>query len=306
MQDPEKGATLYNLDDFLASCDSAEAIEALGHNLHQRPVETKSHVVVLVGNTNSPSSLTQAPATIEAIEGFLVAALEDTEGYQGFDAWEYGMNVSDPRICDVAAWFLAERWPNRYRMSLPGNLQACERRRIEFLNTWRAAHQLPSLPLPQPQHAALAPAEAAKVTVVEWSPDSTKPTESFTARIGNFKDKLLRAEDIIALITDFTHNPEPGVSGLIIKADKDEFLSGVSLTLTLLPGQRTKNECQWNDLVLVGTQTNDIHGIGRGWWSVIPPLNPGEGVIGVLRTAIDSPPETPFEINLEIQADRSR
>ena len=174
-----------------------------------------------MGDTNRSTSRTRSPATIEAIEKFLVAALEDTDEYKGYDEWEDGMYVSDLRICDMAACFLAERWPNRCVMSLPGNPKARERRRIEFLNTWRAAHQLPTLPLPQLGHTPLAPAEAATVTVVEWSPDSAKPTESFATRIGSFKDKLLRAEELIALTTDFTHNPEPGVSGLIIKADKD-------------------------------------------------------------------------------------
>jgi hypothetical protein len=300
LQGPEEGGVLGELQDFLASCDSAQAIEALGHNLRQRPAEIKSHVLASVGNTNRPGKPTQSPATIEAIEKFLVGALEDTDEYQGFDAWENGMSVSDPRIYDVAEWLLAQRWPNRYVISLPGNPKARERRRIEFLNTWRAPHQLPTLPLPQPEHTPLAPAEAAKVTVVEWSPDSAKPTDSFAARIGGFKDKLLRAEELIALTTDFTHNAEPGVSGLIIKADKDEYLSGVSLTLTLLARQRTKTEWQWNDLVVVGTQTNDIHGIGRGWFSGIPPLDQGTDIVGVLQKAIDSPPETPFEINLVI------
>jgi hypothetical protein len=186
-------------------------------------------------------------------------------------------------------------------MSLPGNLKTRERRRVEFLNTWRTAHQLPILPLPQTGQAAIAAAEAAKVTVVEWSPDSAKPTQSFAARIGGFKDKLLRAEDMVAVMTDFTLTHEPDTSRLIIKAEKNEYLSGVVLTVTLLPSQQTKKEWQWDDFVLVGTQTNDIHGIGRGWFSAVPPLDPGKGFIGVLQKAIDSPAETPFEINVEVK-----
>jgi hypothetical protein len=150
LQGPEDGGVLTQLCDFLAGCDSVEAIEALGHNLRQRPAETKSHFVASVGNTNRPSSQTQGPATIEAIERFLIAALEDTDEYHSLEGAQYGVIFPARRICDLAALFLSERWPSRYIVSLPGDLEALERRRIEFLNTWRAAHHLPTLPLSQP------------------------------------------------------------------------------------------------------------------------------------------------------------
>ena len=79
------------------------------------------------------------------------------------------------------------------------------------------------------------PPVAAKVTQVEWSPESDKPTEAFAARVATLKDKLLRAEDLLALATNFALYPDDQRPGLIIKAARNKSLIGVRLTFTILP-----------------------------------------------------------------------
>jgi hypothetical protein len=295
----------YKIHDFLASCDSVPAIEALDHNLRQRPVDTKLEVVEAVGDTNQPfwghASEHQSSATIAAVEKLLAAELEDTDERTGMSGGLNGMSFSDPRVCDIAACLLAERWPDRYAMKLPGTRKSRERQRIECLNSWRSAHQLPTLPMPQTRNTPVSPAEAAKVTLVEWSPESAKPSDSFAARVGSLKDKLLRAEDLIGLITNFAGNPELGASGLKIKAVKDEDLTGVCLTFTLLPGPGRVTDWQWAERVKFGPDNiNSSGGTGN------PDSYGSYGLVEAVQKVTTGPPETPFEINMEMKASPQR
>jgi len=86
--------------------------------------------------------------------------------------------------------------------------------------------RIKSLPL-------LPPGEAAKITLIEWSPESSQPSESFIARVGSLKDNLLRAKDLLGLMTNVALNP--GALALRLKVVKDEKCTGVCLTLMLAP-----------------------------------------------------------------------
>jgi hypothetical protein len=312
-QDNQSSARGYQVHSFLASCDSVPAIDALTHNFSYRPVEERLAVVEWVGETNRQflghPAEAQSPATLMAIEKFLVTALEDTEEWKfEDDFWEgmpgsvyfNGMRFCNPRVCDTAAFFLAESWPARYPMQLSPTYKGREIHRIECLNTWRVAHQLPTLPLPQPRNTPVAPSDAAKVTLIEWSPASVKPAESFAQCVGSLKNKLLRVEDIMGVITNFAHNPGPGVSGLRLQATKEEDLTGVSLTLTLLPGQVSTKD--WGCEYRVQLGQNRIYECS---WSVSV-MERGRvalcrlGFVEAINNAATAPPKTPFEINMLI------
>ena len=89
-----------------------------------------------------------------AIKEQLVAALDDTERYEnGY----LGPSLLFPRLCDMAAWRLAEAWkmpaafdPRRAQLKR-------DRQRIELANVWRKRQGLAPLPVPGSRAAGGAP-----------------------------------------------------------------------------------------------------------------------------------------------------
>ena len=158
---PEHGS----LEDFLARCDSVEAIQTLGRDLRQRPADMRFLVVRCIGETNSWDTKTYSPTTLNAVEEVLASELDDTEEHPGTTGLANVKTVYDPRIGDMAGYFLAKRWPNRYVFDLSPSLSVRERQRVECLNVWRHAHNQPALPLPTPPHR-VTPDQATVVTAI--------------------------------------------------------------------------------------------------------------------------------------------
>jgi len=135
--------------EFLAGCDSVQAIAALTADIARRNPRTKFEVVVALGETDRWSwrhkPETASPKTLEAIEQALVALLEDTTECFNTSFSRDDKGLSDPRICDLAAWFLSDRWPDRYSFDVEGTLEVRNRQRLVSLNTWRKAHNLPAV-----------------------------------------------------------------------------------------------------------------------------------------------------------------
>jgi hypothetical protein len=142
-QDPAESETEPVIT-FLAGCDSLKAISALAHDLSRRPVAERLNVIEALGETNSwdfqQTHETPSPAVLKAMEECLVTALKDTEQRTGMSGTRNGKSFSDPRICDMAAYFLSERWPDRYSFDLAGSLPDRDRQRLECLDTWSKAH----------------------------------------------------------------------------------------------------------------------------------------------------------------------
>jgi hypothetical protein len=161
--------------------------------------------------------------------------------------------------------------------------------------------QVKSLPL-------LPPGEAAKITLVGWSPESEKPSESFAARVGSLKDKLLRAEDLLGLMTNITLNP--GAFFLRLKAVKDEKSTGVCLTLTLGVSKQAASRAhmfsawQLKEHVQLGPQI--IHDISGNENAGAYPAAVMGDFIGAFQKLTEAAPETPFEIIMEIRAGGAR
>jgi hypothetical protein len=138
--------------EFLAGCDSVDAISALGDKLIQRPVNVRFRVIEAWGERNvlptGKDHDVSSPATAEAVQNSLAVALQDTEKRTGMSGSRNGKSYSDPRICDMAAWYLAERWPDRYSFDISASFKNRERQRIECLNSWRKIHNMSPFPLP--------------------------------------------------------------------------------------------------------------------------------------------------------------
>ncbi len=297
--------------EFLAGCDSVEAVSALTADLGRRPRRVKFEVIVALGDTNRwrmrHEPQPPSPATLEAIERALAGSLEDTEECFNTSFSRNEQGLTDPRICDLAAWFLSDRWPARYSFEVPGSLESRNRQRIECLNSWRAAHHLPLLPVPQPKpqppRARVARDEATRVTAIDWSEDSAGPRPAFAARVVKLKDKRLNPRDVVGLLTFFAGHPEPNAMGLELRAYKDADLTGVRVVARLIPGTppAPTGTVGWDVSQHVVLGSNMVQGSsGGGVLDAYTEAQAWADLEGAIKQAVSAPAETPFEISARI------
>ena len=161
-----------------------------------------------------------------------------TEGHgqRGYFSLENMNIVYDARNCDIAAYFLAKRWPDRYTFDFSPGLSVREHDRVECENVWRRLHRLKPLPLPPAPAITVTPDNANEVTSIEWATNSAKPDTNFLANVVEFRGKPLDAAKLVALLDHFGAKPEPNASGLELKITKDVNLTGVRMWIRLLPG----------------------------------------------------------------------
>jgi hypothetical protein len=295
------------LEGFLADSDSVPAIEALGRGLRQRPASTRWRVIVCVGGqTRTPvgGANRPSPATLNAIEDFLVAALDDTEDTMKYipaeQRWEH-----HPRTCDMAGGYLSERWPDRYVFDSSLGLNSRERQRVECQNVWRLARNLPALPLPQPPNR-VKPEQANTVTAIEWAADSAKPEAVFAARVEAFRDKLLDTNTLVPFLAALATHPEPQFSGLVFKANKDEDLTGVRFKISLLAGTPPAEGKEWD--FASGVILNRKNLEGRGGQDLVGKYSTAatDGFPEAVAKALAAAPETPYEINFRLAPQNSQ
>jgi hypothetical protein len=299
---------------FLASMDSPEAIAALGRGLQIRPanVNARMTIIKVVGETGSDfDGLPRAKlsvATLEAMEALLVSALPDVDQKMGETGSIMGKNYTNPRIGDMAGFFLNQRWPERYPFDLSAPLKERDRQRLVCENTWRQLHNLPVLASPQLSTNHVAAAEATKVVAIEWEAGSAKPSDAFAARIEAMRGKLLSATNFTRVLGYYVTQPEPGTEGLTLSARKDNDSSGVVLKICLLPASAANYNPKFSITDNVTIADKVAYGISGG-------AKPGKedesfygenGVIWndfikAINTAINSSPETPFVISAKIE-----
>ena len=299
---------------FLASMDSPEAIAALGRGLQIRPsnVDARMAIVETVGEGGSQSYgqrfAKRSVATREAMEALLVSALRDDDQKMGETGSRMGKNYNNPRICDMAGFFLNQHWPERYPFDLSAPLKERDRQRLVCENAWRQLHNLPVLASPQPSTNHVAAAEATKVVAIEWEAGSAKPSDAFAARIEAMRGNLLSATNLTRVLGYYVTQPEPGTEGLTLSARKDNDSSGVVLKICLLPASAANYNPKFSITDNVTIADKVAYGISGG-------AKPGKedesfygenGVIWndfikAINTAINSSPETPFVISAKIE-----
>ena len=286
---------------FLAAADSVPAIQALGRNLRQRPSSTRWWVTESVGGqTRTPVGGTNrlSQATLNAIEEFLVAALDDTEETMNYipaqQRWEH-----HPRLCDMAGGYLSQRWPDRYVFDSSLGLHSRNRQRVECQNVWRLARNLPALPLP-PAPVALKPEQANMVTSIAWAKDSAKPSAEFAARVEAFRGKLLDTTGLVTLLDTLAVYPEPQFSGIVFRAARDEDLTGVRFEIRLQAGTAPVVRQAWTfarNVTVNHKNVEDREGqdpVGDNSRAAVDDFP--EAVAKALAAA----PATPFEINFRL------
>ena len=158
--------------EFLAGCGDPKAVDALAKHMRAHGIDRRIAIVSVFGHGSfgvissggggglSPgkSGPTQKESVKKAVERLLVAALEDTEQREGMSGSWGDKSFQDPRVCDLAAHVLAQRFPKKYRFDLSATLMDRDRQRLAMLNEWRKEQNLSAIPLPQPKRIVPAPA----------------------------------------------------------------------------------------------------------------------------------------------------
>ncbi|HVE15484.1 MAG TPA: hypothetical protein VNB29_02050, partial [Chthoniobacterales bacterium] len=71
------------------------------------------------------------------IDRMLVSALDDNARYEGYSTNYDGVSARDPRVCDLAAWKLSQRWPERYPFKWMKSPDAMDRQIAATKAAWR-------------------------------------------------------------------------------------------------------------------------------------------------------------------------
>ena len=223
---------------FLARVDSPAAIAALGRDIQKRAALSRMAIVEAVGGcleSFGQPARKRSEATDHAAEELLVNALQDTAQEMGTSGTRMGKAYQDPRICDMAGFFLNQAWPNRYDFDLAASLKDRDWQRVNCQNAWRKANDRPELPLPQARAIRLSPADANKVVAIDWAEDGVKPGKDFTDAIA-VSDRLLTTAEVVGILTNYCAKPVEGTGGIDLLVRKDDDLTGVAVSIRLLPG----------------------------------------------------------------------
>jgi hypothetical protein len=163
--DPDEFHPQEDLVDFLAASGNADAVWTLGQKWREHPIRSRVAVIFALGNNDcadpplKPIRNCESPEVVAATEKVLIQALDDTEKDTGSSGSWYGKSYYNPRVCDLAGYALALRWPERYTFDLEAPLSQRNRQVVELKNVWRKAQGLAALPLPQPPEIPASPDE---------------------------------------------------------------------------------------------------------------------------------------------------
>jgi hypothetical protein len=187
------------LIEFLAKSGDAAAVDALGRDIRKAPVEVRLAVVdvfvpweqrgteFLKGRkVHALVKMPELPggAAGDAIERLLATALDDPERRFGMRKDYDEASIDGPRVCDIAAFALSQRWPKKYQFHWRENLAECDAQVTRIRDQWRSENGLPSAPA---LSATVVPvAKAAEVTPLleafAMAPD-TATRDDITAQI---------------------------------------------------------------------------------------------------------------------------
>ncbi|MDB5341282.1 MAG: hypothetical protein JWN70_6901, partial [Planctomycetaceae bacterium] len=144
---------------LLARSNNVEALQALGKDLDQRPIERRMEVILALQAFRKPvladDKKTPAPeakisdAVNNAVEALLAHSLEDTAQREGMSGSWGKTSYRDPRVCEFAAYVLTTLWPQDYVFDLEAPQLLRRRQLLAVKNVWRAKQKLPAIPIPE-------------------------------------------------------------------------------------------------------------------------------------------------------------
>ena len=287
---------------FLTMCDSPDAIAALRADLRQRPLAIRWQAVEMIGNWGAAGSARPLSLpTLNAIEETLISELADTQEYAGMAWSREGRHLQDPRISDAACYYLAKRWPDRFHFDASASLLVRDRQRLECLNAWRAGRQLSPIPMPSPRSPTVGPAEATKVTAIEWADGSMQPTNALAQHLEALKGKPLQTTNFITLLMEFAADPQPAGAGLELKAIKDEDMTGVRILVRFFPIHTPSPDLLWWRGQRVTLGPEDLLGTySKATLESCAKPDAWKPLAQDIPRALAAPPATPFIISARI------
>ncbi|WP_131989197.1 HEAT repeat domain-containing protein [Chthoniobacter flavus] len=190
---------------FLARSGDARAIDALADEAKKAPLPVRYAAVEVFrnGTFNGGGSGPQvslydhveklpAGEAEAAVERLLATALEDKERFFGPAGNLEKVSFADPRICDMAAYVMSHRWPEKYAFQWSASGAECDTQIVKLQDIWRSAHGMPPLPTPAPppvipaapesEVAPLLDAYVAAKADADREPAATKIVESMGLR----------------------------------------------------------------------------------------------------------------------------
>ncbi len=111
---------------------------------------------------------------------------------------------------------------------------------------------------------------------------------------------------LVRLFADFVRRPGSEAAGLEFKAIKDDDLTGVRLAIKLIPGANPTEAQGWdvNERVVLGRKS--LHSSnGSGTLEAYAAIRQWEDFGAAVKQAVAAPPQTPFEISVRLQAEKS-
>ncbi len=293
---PDPELTPQTLD-LLASSDSAEAMAALARTWPRLEAAYKKSALQMIGGRpsdywgswNSQPLKKPSAATLDAMEAALAVELTDddipTNTCEGIPIKEW------------AALALSKRIPVRYHFDPKASPKLLAFQIHEMENVWRRKQHLAELPAPAPRSTQVERADAAKVTSIDWAADSAKPDNVLITQVAALLHTRLTGQSLKPILTRYLTAPLSGSCGLMLKAQKDEDLTGVAITIHLVPGRTPRAEDFGDIIQFIKVGPRQLHSVcGNNPFAYEATHGQLTNFLKAVDDAVASTPETPFVI----------
>jgi hypothetical protein len=141
------GDASTNIGRFLIADGVVKSIEALTDHWNDRPVDARMDLLDHVTSDRVLVTLNDRDVR-RAVEQFLQTVIEDPTPRMGLTGGRNGVNYSNPRVSDMAAYVLNHIWPTIYQFNLGATQSLRDRQILAIRNRWRSEKGLPLIPEP--------------------------------------------------------------------------------------------------------------------------------------------------------------
>ncbi len=303
----------------LATSNSPKAILALADGLQNKTPNCRNRIVeafspggaieamMYLGEFSDPREVPKVSSeTQSAVEALLAEELKD-DG----EPWDVRANgflrgaSAAFRRCDLAAYSLVIRWPEKYAFDIHAPFVERERQRLVMLNTYRADHGLATLPLPEVR-AVVAPADSDKIAAVLFAGSPLKtpaPVATFLEGVKGRKVDATFCDELRECFLTVCAKVKPRRDqGLEVTAFRENDHRGV--TLVVSPAERVlspkflKRDWEMDVWVDVGEKTS------KSFERLVFESEKRQGEAGETNAAIEKlralPMEAPFRVRVVI------
>jgi len=285
---------------FLASGAAPEGIYALGPDSGRLPAQWSARVMEFLADrlSNNYMEATEpaTPATKLAIQDVLVSFLSDSTPCDESFGWRR-LQVIRARLCDYAGVYLHKLWPDKYPFESGLSPSARDRQCIQCRNARSRETGEAILPLPEPLPVKrLSPSAACEIVRVEWEAGSAALAGAWRAKADTLRGRRLEGEAMVSLLKSFLKNPADRVSGISVDMIRYADLTGVTLSIRLLPGATITHgaQCRYD--------FTGVYESGGGAWKIGELGDPAQWkrLRHEIAAVSESDPKRAFEIRFAI------